>query len=46
MRRVLSILLLSVLTVALSACAPSTKKHTYRDIKCPACGYEFSRGQN
>lgn len=38
-------LLLSVLTVTLTACAPSTKKHTYRDIKCPACGYEFSQNQ-
>jgi len=45
MRRLLSMLLLSMLTVSLTACAPTAKKHTYRDVKCPACGYEFTPEQ-
>lgn len=42
MKKLLSMLLLTVLAVTLSACASSTQKHSYRSVKCPACGYEFT----
>ncbi len=36
---VLSAVLLTI--TLLAACTPSTKRHSYRSIKCPACGYQF-----
>jgi hypothetical protein len=40
MKRLISIVLLAVLALSLSACAGMGKKETSR-VKCPACGYEF-----
>lgn len=40
MKGLISLVLLAVLTLSLSACATTAKQGTTR-IKCPACGYEF-----
>lgn len=41
MKRLISLMLLAVLALSLSACAGMGKKETSR-VKCPACGYEFA----
>lgn len=40
MKRILSLAVLLLMTLSLSACAPGGKK-SYQRVKCPACGYEF-----
>jgi len=40
MKGLISVVLLAVLALSLSACATTGKQGTSR-IKCPACGYEF-----
>ena len=40
MRKVLSLVLATVMVMSLSACAGMGKQETSR-VKCPACGYEF-----
>lgn len=41
MKKVFSLFLVTLLSLALSACAPTTERKSYRSIKCPACGYQF-----
>jgi len=40
MRKVVSLVLATMLAISLSACASMSKKEGTR-VKCPACGYEF-----
>jgi len=40
MKGLISVVLLAVLALSLSACAATGKQGTSR-VKCPACGYEF-----
>lgn len=40
MKRLVSLVLVAVLALTLSACAGMGKQETAR-VKCPACGYEF-----
>ncbi|WP_291317263.1 hypothetical protein [Desulfuromonas sp.] len=40
MKKLISVLLVSVLALSLSACAGMKKGEAAR-VKCPACGYEF-----
>lgn len=39
MKKLVTLLMVTVLAVSLSACA--TTKGSATKIKCPACGYEF-----
>ena len=39
MKKLVTLLMVTVLAVSLSACA--TTKGSTTKIKCPACGYEF-----
>ena len=41
MKQLVSLLLVGVLALALTACASSAGKDKVR-VKCPACGYEFN----
>ncbi len=41
MQRTLSILLAILITLSLAACATPSHEHSYKKIKCPACGYQF-----
>ena len=40
MKKLVSLLLLVLFAVSVTACAPMTKQDKSR-VKCPACGYEF-----
>ncbi|MDY0268515.1 hypothetical protein [Trichloromonas sp.] len=40
MKKMITLLLATMLAVSLSACA-TTKGGTTTKVKCPACGYEF-----
>jgi hypothetical protein len=39
MKKLISLVLLVLFAVSVSACAPAKKEKTR--VKCPACGYEF-----
>jgi ABC-type oligopeptide transport system substrate-binding subunit len=42
MKRILSMLVAMVIALSLAACATTpSHKHSYKQIKCPACGYQF-----
>ncbi len=41
MKRLVSMLLVSVFALSLSACAAMKGDETVK-VKCPACGYEFN----
>jgi len=41
MKRSLSMLLTMLVALSLAACATPKDKHSYKQIKCPACGYQF-----
>jgi len=41
MKKLVSLLLVGVLALSLTACASSAGKDKVR-VKCPACGYEFN----
>lgn len=45
MKKSLSLLMLIVLAVSLSACTPAKEGKSYQRIKCPSCGYEFESPQ-
>jgi hypothetical protein len=40
MKKLISLVLLTMLAISLTACAGMKKGETTR-VKCPACGYEF-----
>ncbi len=40
MRKVVTLVLMTMLALSLTACAGMGKKEATR-VKCPACGYEF-----
>jgi len=40
MKKLISLVLLTLLAISLTACAGMKKGETTR-VKCPACGYEF-----
>ena len=40
MKKIISLVVMAMLALSLSACAGMGKKETTR-VKCPACGYEF-----
>lgn len=40
MRKLVSLVLMTMLALSLTACAGMGKKEATR-VKCPACGYEF-----
>ena len=40
MKKLISLVLLTLLAISLTACAGMKKEETTR-VKCPACGYEF-----
>lgn len=40
MKKVVALLLVSILSIAVIACSPAGKK-SYQRVKCPACGHEF-----
>jgi hypothetical protein len=46
MKRGLQLVTAALVALSLTACAATTEKHSYRSIKCPACGYEFDRPTN
>lgn len=39
MKRIVTVLLVAMFALSVSACAP--KKDEKVQVKCPACGYEF-----
>ena len=41
MKRLSSLVIVSLLTLSLSACAGLSRQHETHAVKCPACGYEF-----
>jgi len=41
MKRILSVLLAMLMALSLAACATPAGKHSYKKVKCPACGYQF-----
>jgi hypothetical protein len=40
MKKMVSLLLVTLLALSFAACAPMKKEQKTR-VKCPACGYEF-----
>lgn len=40
MKKLFSMLLVTLLALSFAACAPMKKEEKMR-VKCPACGYEF-----
>ncbi|MCP3176082.1 hypothetical protein MJO47_03110 [Desulfuromonas sp. KJ2020] len=40
MKKLISLVLVSLFALSLAACAPAGKGDSVR-VKCPACGYEF-----
>lgn len=40
MKKLVALVVMTMLALSISACAPMGKKGTTR-VKCPACGYEF-----
>ena len=41
MKRLFSLVIVSLLTLSLSACAGLSRQNEMHAVKCPACGYEF-----
>lgn len=41
MKKLISLLLLSLFALSVTACAPMGQKGEKTRVKCPACGYEF-----
>lgn len=41
MKRTLPVLLAMLIALSFAACAAPAGKHSYKKVKCPACGYQF-----
>jgi hypothetical protein len=41
MKKLITLLMISVFALSLSACAGVSQKGEQARVKCPACGYEF-----
>lgn len=41
MKKMISLLMLSLFALSVTACAPMGKQDQKTRVKCPACGYEF-----
>lgn len=39
--RYLFLLMFALIAFSLAACAPTAEQKSYRQVKCPACGYSF-----